>query len=207
MLLHSVCACVFGLIFTFYRLTVCRTTKVSRCCRRQTLGWESLVTTFECLKISSEIKKCRLAIIKGTFENHPVHLTLICKYKRDLTHAQSKCAPDASSFQLQNPGNEAHLRYPIMQLQVSTIRYFGFIELCHPNRHGEETGSYTLLLPTLSRVHWWQQFAITYPYSAADHCCCFRHKLLCFIWISYLQISACCSWRPQSSVHDDILMR
>ena len=50
-----------------------------------------------------------------------LYLILICKYKSDFAHAQNECAPEASSLQLQNPGNEAHLRYTVIQLQVSAI--------------------------------------------------------------------------------------
>ena len=56
---------------------------------------------------------------------------LICKYKRDFTYAQFEFAPEASSLQPQNPGNEAHLQYAVIQLQVTVARHFGFIELCH----------------------------------------------------------------------------
>ena len=55
-------------------------------------------------------------------------------------------------LQLQNPENEGHLRYTVVQLQVSagTSDSLNYALQIDP----EETGNYTLSLPTLPQVHW-----------------------------------------------------
>ena len=113
----------------------------------------------------------------------------------DLAHTRNECAPEASSLTV-----GMKLIYGMLQV------YSVYSEPCHPNRPWGETGNCLSLLPTLPWVHSWQQF-INIPLLRCWQPCCFRITFSGFIRVSYLLISACCCWRPQSSVHNDTLMR